>query len=259
MSSPYSICSRPFAVPGVAAGGQRALRAFQPGGRQVEQRHPRRVRLPAQVPAAQRRLDRVLPPGQPVHRRVDVIGGRPGHPEVGAQGGIAPPGQGGQLRARPDHPGDDQRQGQVPGPARRAEQRGQPQFRGQACTAATCPCGSDPVTVTACPACTSRSPFKVASIAATASAWQRRKVRQRLMPHLAAVPVGAAHQHRLIHPPLAGLRHIGAPVPGYVHRAATCRHTTILDGTYQERPETTRIFRGYIRRLHLPAFSTSGP
>ena len=36
----------PFlAVTGVVAGGQRAPRAFQPGGRQVEQRHPRRVRL----------------------------------------------------------------------------------------------------------------------------------------------------------------------------------------------------------------------
>ena len=45
------------------------------------------------------RLDRVLPVLQPVHRGVDVIGGRPGHAEVGAQGGVTPPGQGGQLRA----------------------------------------------------------------------------------------------------------------------------------------------------------------
>ena len=35
-----------LAVPGVAAGGQRAPRAFQPRAGQVEQRHPRRVRAP---------------------------------------------------------------------------------------------------------------------------------------------------------------------------------------------------------------------
>ncbi len=69
-----------------------------------------------------------------------------------------------------DHPGDDQRQGQVPLAARRAQQRGQPSLAAMACTAATCPCGAEAVIVTACPAGTSRSPFKVASIADTASA-----------------------------------------------------------------------------------------
>ncbi len=47
---------------------------------------------------------------------------------------------------------------------------GSPSFAAMACTAATCPCGTDPVMVTACPAGTSRSPFKVASTAATVSA-----------------------------------------------------------------------------------------
>ena len=47
---------------------------------------------------------------------------------------------------------------------------GSPSFTAMACTAATCPCGSDPVMATARPAGTSRSPFKVASIAVTASA-----------------------------------------------------------------------------------------
>ena len=56
--------------------------------------------------------------------------------------------------------------------------------------------------VTACPAGTSRSPFRVASTASTASGRQRRQVRQRLVPDLAAVAVGAAQQHRLVHPPL---------------------------------------------------------
>ena len=67
---------------------------------------------------------------QPVHRRVEVIGGRPGDAEVGAQGGVGPPGQGGQLGGRGDDPGDDQRQGQVPLAARRAEQGGQPELGG---------------------------------------------------------------------------------------------------------------------------------
>ena len=47
---------------------------------------------------------------------------------------------------------------------------GSPSFTAIACAAATCPCGSDPVMVTAWAAGTSRSPFKVASIAVTASA-----------------------------------------------------------------------------------------
>ena len=114
---------------------------------------------------------------------------------------------------------------------------GSPSLAAIACTAATCPCGSDPVMVTACPAGTSRSPFSVASIAATACVRQRRQVGQRLVPDLAAVAVGPAHQHRLIHPLLAGLRHIRALVPGYVHRAAAYCHTTILARNTRERPE----------------------
>ena len=75
-------------------------------------------------------LDRVLPVLQPVHRGIDVIGGRLRDAEVGAQRGIAPPGQGGQLGAGLDHPGDDQGQDQVPLAARRAQQGGQPQVGG---------------------------------------------------------------------------------------------------------------------------------
>ena len=120
-----------LAVPGVAAGGQRAVPAFQPRGLD---RSNSAIRAGLASGARWRRassgLDRVLPVFQPVHRRVDVIGGRPGHAEVGAQRGVGPPGQGGQLGAGPDDPGDDQRQGQVPLPARRAEQRGQPQLAG---------------------------------------------------------------------------------------------------------------------------------
>ena len=77
VSSPYSICSLPFAaVAGVAALAQRAARALQPERRQAGQGHPVRVRLQGQVTAGQPRLDRVLPGMQPVHRRVHVVGGR---------------------------------------------------------------------------------------------------------------------------------------------------------------------------------------
>jgi hypothetical protein len=97
----------PFlAVPGVAAGGQRAVRALQPRAGQVEQRHPRRVRGRGQVPAGQPGLDRVLPAVQPVHRRVDVISGCAVHAQVGAQRGIGPPGQGGQHGCAAGGPGE---------------------------------------------------------------------------------------------------------------------------------------------------------
>ena len=101
-----------------------------PAMRWTGRRAPSAPGWPAgQVAAGQRGLDRVLPAAQPVHRGVNVIGGRLGDPQV-AQRGVVPPGQGGQLGARLDDPGDDQRQGQVPRSARRAQQRGQAQRGG---------------------------------------------------------------------------------------------------------------------------------
>ena len=47
---------------------------------------------------------------------------------------------------------------------------GSPSLAAIACTAATCPCGTERVIRAARPAGTSRSPFKVASTAAAASA-----------------------------------------------------------------------------------------
>jgi hypothetical protein len=76
------------------------------------------------------RLDRGLPVPEPVHRGIDVIGAGIGDAEVGTQGGVDPPGQGGQLGARLDDAGDDQRQSQVPVRAGRAEQGGQPELGG---------------------------------------------------------------------------------------------------------------------------------
>ena len=215
----------PFlAVPGVPAGGQRAAPALQPRAGQVEQRHPGRVGLPGQVAAGQLRLDGVLPVLQPVHRGVDVIGAGIGDAEVGAQGDISPPGQGGQLRGRGGDPGDDQGQGQVPGPARRAQQRGQAQLhRGRVH-------GGD-VPVRRRGGDLHRLPGRDQPLALQGGldrghrvGGQRGQVRERLVPDPGAVPVGAAHQDRLIHSLLSGLRRIRPPVPGYMHRSAACRH-----------------------------------
>ena len=107
---------------------------------------------------------------------------------------------------------------------------GSPSFAAMACTAATCPCGSDPVMCHRPPGRDQPLALQRGLDRPDRLGRQRRQVRQRLMPDLAALAVGPAHQHRLIHPPLPGLRHIGALVPGYVHRAAACCHTTILAG-----------------------------
>ena len=66
-----------LAVAGVAARGQRAVRALHPRRGQVEQRHPVGVDRRGQVPGGQRGLDRVLAGQQPVHRRVHLIGATP--------------------------------------------------------------------------------------------------------------------------------------------------------------------------------------
>jgi hypothetical protein len=50
------------------------MRAFHPRGGQVEQRHPGRVGLGVKMPGGEFLLDPVLPLGQPVHRRVELIG-----------------------------------------------------------------------------------------------------------------------------------------------------------------------------------------
>jgi hypothetical protein len=60
----------------------------------------------------------------------------------------------------------------------------------------------------------------------------RRRRRSAGGPSLAVIActaaLHAAHQHRLIHPLLTGLRGVRALVPGYVPRAAACRHTHIF-------------------------------
>ena len=97
--SQYSICSLPF-LPCGSSRGRPAGSASLPATRTTGRTAPSATGWPpGRGAAGQLRLDRVLPVAQPVHRSIDVIGGRPGHAEVGAQGGVGPPGQGGQLGA----------------------------------------------------------------------------------------------------------------------------------------------------------------
>ena len=240
-----------LAVAGVAAGGQRAVAAFQPRAGQVEQGHPRRIRLRAQVAGGQLRLDLVLPPGQPVHRRIHLIGGGRGDAQVGAEGGVSPPGQRGQPGRRGHHPGDHQRQRQVPLGAGGAQQRRQAQLHRHRVHRGDVPVrhrGGD----------RHRMPGRHQPLALQGSLdridrlpRQRRQVRQRLMPDLAAIAVGTADQHRLIHPLLTGLRHVRPPVPGYVHRTATCHHNP--DRSTQDPPRAGSTHT--ISWLHQTAWS----
>jgi hypothetical protein len=61
------------------------------------------------VPGGQPGLDRVLPAGQPVHRRVDVIGRCPGHAQVGLSVVSSHQPGGGRLGGRRNAPGDNGR------------------------------------------------------------------------------------------------------------------------------------------------------
>ena len=83
---------------------------------------------------------------------------------------------------------------------------------------------------------------------------QLRQVGQRLVADLFAVPIGAAHQHRLVAAHIARLVHIPARCPGYMHPHWLChnlnatrrtqllmspRHTEITGYTSAPKPTTT--------------------
>ena len=129
VSRPYSICALAFlAVAGVATGGQRAVRPSI----QEEDRSNSAIRAGftsgARCRRASLRLDAVLTAQQPVHRRVDLVGGRIGDVQVARRGWCRPTRTAvANFVAGLHHPGDDQRQRQVPLPAGRAQQRGQAQ------------------------------------------------------------------------------------------------------------------------------------
>jgi hypothetical protein len=200
-----------------------------PGRGQVEQGHPVRVGLADQVPAGQLRLDQVLPREQPVHRGVDLVGGRLGHAQVHPERGVRPPRQGGQLRARADHPGHDQRQRQIPVWPGRAQQRRQthrpglrqhrghvsvrqgPQHRGRGVG------GDERLTP-------KRGPQQLHLLIR-----QHRQVGQRLVLDLALRTVGAPQQMRLIHPLPTGLVHMPLLDRGYMHSSGRSAHGRTID------------------------------
>jgi hypothetical protein len=115
-----------LAVPGIPERGQLALRAFHPGGRQVIHRDP----ALGKMLAGEFLLDLRLLRQQPVHRAVHVIGRRILHAEVSRERRVTgiPPPDGGQFRSRSHRPRHDQRIGDIPLPAGRAEQCAQPEF-----------------------------------------------------------------------------------------------------------------------------------
>ena len=220
----------PFlAIPGVAAGGQRAAPAFQPRRGQVEQRHPRRVHRRAEVAAGQPGLDRVLPVPEPVHRRVDVVGRRVRDAEVGAQGGVGPPGQGGQLGGRGDDPGDDQGQGQVPLPSRRAEQGGEPQLGGHGVDGGGVAVRQRPGDGDGAGGGDELLAFEAGVDQVDDVAWQRGQVGDGLVLDHAGIAVGAAQVGRGV--VLTAALLVDVPALGhsdYVNFPASLRHSLII-------------------------------
>ncbi len=195
-----------LAVAGVPERGQLAVAAFHPRGRQVEQGHP----ALAQVPARQGGLDLVLPGCEPVHRRVDLVGGRPGHPQVRAEGDVVPPADRGQLGRGPGYPGDDQREGQVPVPRWRAQKRREAQRAGLCHDRGHMPVRQRPGHLQAFVRVDhglagQRQPHRLDRLIG-----QVRQVGQGFLADLAAVPVGPAQQVPLVDPLRPVLQHLMA-------------------------------------------------
>ena len=186
-------------VAGVAARPERAAPALQPRAGQVEQRHPGRVGGRGEVPAGELALDRVLPGGQPVHRRVRLVGGGVLDAEVGAERHIAPPGQRGQLRARRHDPRHDHGQGDVAVPAGRAEQRGQAEPAGHRVHGGDVPVRQRPGDADRRFAGRDEGlAFQRGLDRVHDAVRHLGQVRQRLVPDCPAVAPGAAQQPRLV-------------------------------------------------------------
>ena len=246
-------------VAGPAARPQRAAPALQPRAGQVEQRHPGRVRGRGQVPAGEPGLDRVLPPFQPVHRRVDLVGGGVPDAEVGPERHIAPPGDRGQLRARRDHPRHDQRQGQVPLPAGRAEQRGQAEPAGHRVHRGDVPVRQRPGDGDRRLAGRDEHLALQRGLDRVHDAVrQLGQVRQRLVPHCPAVAPGAAQQSRLV-PALAALP-VSVPAldPDHVHRCRMLHHERIVTACCTGALTTRQCFPDYILKSSAGSRAWSG-
>ena len=203
------------------------------------------------MPCRQLLFDGVLAVVQPVHRRVHLVGARAADTQVGAQGGVGPPGQGGQLGGRRAAPGTRS--------ARSARSRarhagpssaGRPSVLRHGVHGGDVPVRQRPIR------CAPRrrpapalAPASTASIAVTAAVGQCRQVRQLLVFDLAALAEAAAQIHRLVVAPLPRLVHMTALDPGHVHRTRSSYHTL-----------NTSLFARIIRRRHADYFGyTSRP
>ena len=200
------------------------MAALHPRGRQVKQRHP----ALSQVAAGQLSLDGVLPGGQPVHRRIDLIGGRPGHPQVAAQGHVVPPADRGQLGGRPGHPGDDQRIRQVPLRAGRPQQRREPQLAGHRADRGHVPVLQRALHLQAGvrvdqDLAGQRQPDRL-----DRRLRQVRQVGQGLLADLAALAVGTAQQVPLVDPLRPIFQNLMATGSLHMHRARMPCHVAIL-------------------------------
>ena len=180
--------------------------------------------------AGQFRLDGVLPVPEPVHRGVDVIGSRVRDAEVGAQGGIGPPGQGGQLGAGLDHPGDDQGQGEVPLAARGAEQGGHAQLLGHGVDGGGVAVRQGPGDGDGAGGGDELLAFEAGVDQVDDVAGQRRQVGDGLVLDLAGVAVGAAQVGRGVVLAAALLVHVpGLGDSDYVYFPAGSRHSQIIE------------------------------
>ena len=213
-----------LAVAGVPERGQLVVGAFHPGAGQVEHGDA----ALAKMAAGQLGLDAILAVHQPVHRGIHLVGGRPRHPKVGAEGDVLPPADGGQLRARPHHPRDDQRIGQIPRPAWWAQQVRQAQLAGDGVHRGHVPVRRG--------ACHLQGGVGVHHGPARQDQPQRRdrlvrqvrQVGQCLLADLAALPVGAAQQVPLVDPLGPVLASLMATRGLHVHRASLACHGAIL-------------------------------
>ena len=189
-----------LAVAGVAARPERAARALQPRAGQVEQRHPRRVRGRGQVPAGE-----PAPRSRPAGLASQSIAAYASSVVASSMPRSAPSVESPhQARVDSFEPGVTTRE-MIRARARSRcrpagpSSAGRPSLRAIACTAATCPCGSDRA-------------MRDRRLAGRDEglAFQRgldrvhdvvrhlRQVRQRLVPDFPAVAVGAAQQPRLV-------------------------------------------------------------
>jgi len=176
-------------------------------------------------------LDGVLAAQQPVHRLIDLVGGRPRDAQVVPEGDIIPPADRGQLGRRPGHPGDDQRIGQVALAARRPEQARQPQRSCLRVKRGHVPVRQRPGHLQAGVRVDQRLAGQRQPDRLDRVVGQVRQVGQGLLAHLAAVAVGTAQQVPLVDPLRPVSQYLMATRRLHMHRACSPCHEQILSQT----------------------------